>query len=135
MSKKKMADFSHLPYRPCVGIMVLNKKGRVWVGRRSQKWIQDFTSKIWQMPQGGIDRREEPVKAARRELLEETGITSVELLAEIDHWLYYDLPKEALGHALRGKYRGQKQKWFAMRFSGKEKEICINGHSGHKPEF
>ena len=135
MAKKKKADYSHLPYRSCVGIMLLNKKGRVWVGRRSQKWIRDITPKVWQMPQGGIDRGEDPVKAALRELHEETGVKSVEVLAEIDHWLFYDLPEEALGIALRGKYRGQKQKWFAMRFTGKNREIRIDGHGGHKPEF
>lgn len=115
--------------------MLLNKKGRVWVGHRSQKWLQEVTSKVWQMPQGGIDRGESPQQAALRELYEETGAKSVEVLAESKGWLRYDLPDEALGIALRGKYRGQKQKWFAMRFLGKEKEFNIDGPDGHKAEF
>lgn len=127
-----------LPYRSCVGMMVLNQDGAVWVGRR----IRDSSSKTdgitmpWQMPQGGIDAGEEPLEAARRELYEETGIRSVSLLAEAPEWITYDLPEHLIGVALGGRYRGQKQKWFAFRFQGDESEIRIDEPpGGHAPEF
>ena len=128
-------DFSHLPYRPCVGIMLVNSDGLVWIGQRIGKWAGDISEQRWQMPQGGIDKGEEPVDAALRELEEEIGTAKAEILAESADWLTYDLPDNALGIALKGKYRGQKQKWFAMRFIGKDSDIDISERSGHKAEF
>lgn len=124
-----------LPYRPCVGIMLLNKQGRVWVGKRIPKWEKDFSAHLWQMPQGGIDKGENEAEAALRELKEETGITNCEIIDRSEKWLTYDLPPEAVGIALKGKYRGQKQKWFAMRFNGEDAEINIDPQYGEKPEF
>jgi putative (di)nucleoside polyphosphate hydrolase len=124
-----------LPYRPCVGIMLINRAGLVWIGRRRPKWAGDGMDCIWQMPQGGIVAGEAERAAALRELEEETGVTSVEPLAEAPRWLSYDLPDELLGIALKGRYRGQRQKWFAMRFTGREAEIDIAPRGGHKAEF
>jgi putative (di)nucleoside polyphosphate hydrolase len=124
-----------MPYRPCVGIMLINRHGRVWIGRRLPKWVGDRSAHIWQMPQGGIDKGEEPRAAALRELQEETAARAVEVLAESADWLHYDLPAELIGVALRGKYRGQRQKWFAMRFLGEDAEIDISARDGHKAEF
>ena len=123
-----------LPYRPCVGIMLINRAGLVWVGRRRPKWAGGSAGYIWQMPQGGISTGEECRAAALRELEEETGAVSVEVLAEAPRWLSYDLPDELLGVALKGRYRGQRQKWFAMRFTGDDSEIDISP-PGHKAEF
>ncbi|KXF76361.1 RNA pyrophosphohydrolase [Paramesorhizobium deserti] len=127
-----------LPYRPCVGIMVLNRDGLVWAGRRIiiPGDEMDGAVQLWQMPQGGIDKGEEAEPAARRELYEETGIRGVSLLAEAPDWIHYDLPPHLVGVALKGKYRGQKQKWFAYRFEGDESEIAINPPpDGHTAEF
>ena len=124
-----------LPYRPCVGIMLINREGLVWVGRRRPKWAGYGAAHIWQMPQGGITPGESERAAALRELEEETGVDSVEPLAEAPDWLSYDLPSDLLGIAMKGRYRGQRQKWFAMRFTGHESEIDIAAHGGHKAEF
>lgn len=132
-----MPPFESLPYRPCAGMMVLNREGLAFIGRRlSGPEHADLTHE-WQMPQGGIDEDENPLKAAKRELYEETNITSAEKIGEIEEWLTYDIPREILGHAWKGKYRGQKQKWYAFRFTGKDKEIDIRHPAGgkHKPEF
>lgn len=117
-------DPNHLPYRRCVGIMVLNNEGRVFVGRR----INVEVGEAWQMPQGGIDRGEDLKQAALRELAEETGITDVEFLAEAKDWYSYDLPRKAVGQALKGKYRGQTQKWFAVRYLGADADIDLKRH-------
>ncbi len=127
-----------LPYRPCVGIMVLNREGRVWAGRRIALADSEMagTDQLWQMPQGGIDKGEDPLPAALRELYEETGIRTVSLLGEAPDWINYDLPPHLVGIALKGKYRGQTQRWFAFRFEGEESEIAINPPpGGHEAEF
>lgn len=131
-------DPSTLPYRPCVGIMVLNRDGLVWAGRRiaAANSEYDGSSRLWQMPQGGIDEGEEAEPAARRELYEETGITSIELVDRTPDWLTYDLPPHLLGVGLKGRFRGQKQLWFAYRFTGNDSEIRIAPPpDGHKAEF
>jgi putative (di)nucleoside polyphosphate hydrolase len=123
-------------YRPCVGIVVLNRAGRVFIGRRSEGPEHADDTYVWQMPQGGIDPGEDTWQAALRELHEETNISSVERLAEMKEWLTYDIPPEIIGNAWRGKYRGQRQKWYAVRFTGEEREIDpLHPPGGHKPEF
>lgn len=124
MSHKKPIAPESLPYRPCVGCLVLNRRGLVFVGRR----IDQEVGEAWQMPQGGIDEGEDLRAAALRELEEETGITQVRVIAEAPRWYSYDLPLEAIGTAMKGKYRGQRQKWFAMRFLGKDGDIDLNTH-------
>jgi putative (di)nucleoside polyphosphate hydrolase len=127
-----------LPYRPCVGVMLLNQHGRVWIGRRIIQQNDDEAAlgdaKWWQMPQGGIDEGEDIHTAALRELTEETGVRSASVIEETPGWLTYDLPDHLLGIAWKGRYRGQKQKWVACRFEGEDREIDISG-IGHKPEF
>ena len=130
-----MPDYDHLPYRPCVGMMVLNARGHAFIGRRTEGPEHVDAEHVWQMPQGGIDEGEDPYPAALRELHEETNIRSVEKLGEIKEWLSYDIPRPIASQAWKGKYRGQKQKWFALRFTGKESEIDIASPGGHKPEF
>ncbi len=127
-----------LPYRLCVGIMVLNRDGLVWAGRRIPVGKSEYegSPQLWQMPQGGIDADEDPYQAALRELYEETGMRSVELIAEAPDWIDYDLPDHLIGIGLKGKYRGQRQRWFAFRFTGDETEIQINPPPlGHTAEF
>jgi putative (di)nucleoside polyphosphate hydrolase len=121
-------------YRPCVGVMLINTKGLVWIGRRFEKQNDDGVGKWWQMPQGGIDEGEDPKPAALRELAEETGVTSAHIIAEAPNWLTYDLPPHMIGISWKGKYRGQKQKWFALAFDGSDSEINLNP-PGHKQEF
>lgn len=118
---------SKLPYRPCVGIMLLNSSNKVWIGRRAMKRsVQQDEPGSWQMPQGGIDKGEDPLPAALRELEEETGIRDVEVIGQTEDWLTYDLPDHLVGKALKGKYRGQKQKWFAMRYLGNDSAIDLS---------
>jgi putative (di)nucleoside polyphosphate hydrolase len=129
-------SFAQLPYRPCVGLMVLNRQGLAFIGRRIGGPEHTDETHIWQMPQGGIDAGEDPWPAALRELREETNITSVHRLGEIADWLTYDIPPEIAGKAWDGKYRGQTQKWFALRLTGQDGEIDIeHPPGGHKPEF
>ena len=116
-----------LPYRPCVGIMLVNNEGLVFVGRRIDQTVEG-----WQMPQGGIDDGETPAQAALRELEEEAGTRKATIIAEMDEWLCYDLPPHLLGIALHGRYRGQRQKWIAMRFTGEDSDIDIKTR---EPEF
>ncbi|MCC2103447.1 MAG: RNA pyrophosphohydrolase [Hyphomicrobiales bacterium] len=126
------------PYRPCVGVMLVNAQGLVFVGRRRNKRQPEHVAPghEWQMPQGGIDPGEQPYAAALRELHEETNVRSVELIAEAPDWYSYDLPQDVAKKAWRGGYRGQTQKWFALRFTGSESEIDIHDPGpGHKPEF
>ena len=124
-----MSSHKSLPYRPCAGMMVLNSTGLVFVGRRTEGPEHVDATHVWQMPQGGIDEDEDPYKAALRELHEETNIRSVQKLGEIAEWLTYDLPSDVVKKAWGGRYRGQKQKWYALRFTGKESEIDV-----HHPE-
>lgn len=133
-------DRNALPYRDCVGIAVFNAHGNVFLGQRKSKGDPDQSAahgSAWQMPQGGIDKGEDPLRAALRELHEETSITSVSLLAEAPEWIHYDLPDEALGVAWGGKFRGQRQRWFAFAFTGPESEIDVETPGGGKfqPEF
>ena len=124
-----------LNYRPCVGIMVLNRDGLVWIGRRHDAPNEpEGPGAWWQMPQGGIDENEDPRKAALRELGEETGMHSVEIIAESRDWFRYDLPPELRPRAWGGRYCGQRQKWFAMHFTGQDNEVMLE-RPGHKPEF
>jgi putative (di)nucleoside polyphosphate hydrolase len=127
-----------LSYRPCVGVMLLNDSGLAFIGRRRPKGAQDLVNARfeWQMPQGGVDAGEEPEAAAFRELYEETNVRNATMLGVIEPWLSYDLPPEA-GRRWKGKYIGQTQKWFAMRFTGNESEIDIDRPAGgaHQPEF
>jgi putative (di)nucleoside polyphosphate hydrolase len=116
-----------LPYRRGVGIMLLNRQGKVFVGRRIDQTVEG-----WQMPQGGIDAGESPAEAALRELQEEVGTDKASILRELDEWFAYELPPHLVGVALHGKYRGQKQKWFALRFTGTEDDIDL---MKHEPEF
>jgi putative (di)nucleoside polyphosphate hydrolase len=132
-----MSSFESLPYRPCAGITVLNRDGLVFVGRRTDGPEHTDDTHVWQMPQGGIDDNEDPYKAALRELYEETNIRSVEKLGEITDWLTYDIPRDVVGRAWKGQYRGQKQKWYALRFTGDESEINVSQPGGgkHEAEF
>jgi len=131
-----MPSVDSLPYRPCAGMMVINRAGLVFIGRRTSGPEHMDMKNDWQMPQGGIDEGEDTYKAALRELYEETNIKSVEKIGEIADWLYYDIPRDLVGQAWSGKYRGQKQKWYALRFTGEEREIDIaHPAGGHEPEF
>ena len=122
-----MNSEKELPLRLGVGIALLNHENKVFVGKRI-----DNPANSWQMPQGGVNQNENFLDAAKRELEEETGIKTVKLIKELDQWLAYDLPKNLLGKLWKGKYRGQKQKWFIMRFIGKNDEINIKTKN---PEF
>lgn len=131
-----MAPYEKLPYRPCVGMMLINRAGLVFIGRRTGGPEHVNATHVWQMPQGGVDMKEDPYKAALRELHEETNVRSVEKLAESRDWYSYDIPRAIAGQAWKGKYRGQTQKWFALRFIGADSEIDVEYPAGgHKPEF
>jgi putative (di)nucleoside polyphosphate hydrolase len=127
-----------LPYRKAVGATVFNRAGLVWVGRRSDANAEgEGAGHWWQMPQGGLDGDEAPEKAVFRELYEETSIKSVKLLREAPDWFSYDLPVDLVPNSWGGRYRGQTQKWFALRFEGEDSEIDVAHPGGgkHKPEF
>ena len=130
----KYVDPAGLGYRPCVGIMLINAQGLVWIGCRADtKNEAEGRGAWWQMPQGGIDANEDPRKAALRELFEETGIRSAEVIAEHPDWINYDLPRDLVGKAWGGRYRGQTQKWFAMRFLGARQRS--QHHAGRWPHY
>lgn len=120
-------DIAALPYRPCVGIMLLNKQNQVFVGQRI-----DNTAEAWQMPQGGLDDGEETYACGLRELEEETGVTDVSFIGESKGWLQYDLPPELVGKLWKGKYRGQVQKWYVLRLEADDSHINI---ATKEPEF
>jgi putative (di)nucleoside polyphosphate hydrolase len=116
-----------LPYRPCVGMMLLNRTGKIFVGKRIDQSVE-----AWQMPQGGIDQGEDPKAAALRELEEEIGTRNVAVLREHKDWLTYELPPDLIGIAWQGRYRGQTLKWFALRFLGADSEVDLKTQH---PEF
>ena len=122
-----MQSRNKLPLRIGVGIILLNDKNNIFVGKRI-----DNPKNSWQMPQGGVDENEDFLQAAKRELEEETGVKSVKLIKELDGWFKYDLPEYLLGKLWEGKYRGQKQKWFVMKFLGQSSEINVKTKN---PEF
>ncbi len=137
-------DREKMPYRDCAGVALFNKQGQVFAGNRADKsgsdvavGGSDIMAHTWQMPQGGIDKGEDPFDAAVRELFEETSVRSISLLMPAPDWVHYDLPDEVLGKALKGKYRGQRQKWYAMLFEGDEAEIDVAhpGGGAHPAEF
>ena len=122
-------EIAKLPYRPCVGVMLMNRNGDVFVGQRKDRYVE-----AWQMPQGGVDKGEDPRDAALRELWEETGVIAdlVEIVAETDRWLPYELPPDLVPKIWKGRYRGQEQKWFLMRFLGTDDQVNIETEH---PEF
>ena len=122
-----MEKNNKLPLRIGVGIVLLNNNNEVFVGKRIDNPID-----LWQMPQGGVDENEQMIHAAKRELEEETGITKTKLIKELDYWLEYELPKNLIKKIWQGRYRGQKQKWFIMKFIGQAKDINIKTK---RPEF
>jgi putative (di)nucleoside polyphosphate hydrolase len=125
----RMTDIASLPYRPCAGVMLINRKGQVFVGQRL-----DSVLEAWQMPQGGIDPGEDPLEAAWRELREETGVARelAELVATAPDELTYDLPEDLIGKVWKGKWRGQRQRWFLFRFLGEDSDVNI---ATAEPEF
>ena len=121
------APYEQRPYRPCVGIFLLNNDGLVFAGRRI-----DSRAEAWQMPQGGIDAGESPLQACMREMREEIGTNTAELISQHDDWLYYDIPLPLADRLWQGRYKGQKQKWMALRFTGDDSDINI---ATEEPEF
>ena len=119
MTPEKIAT---LPYRPCAGVVLMNRDGRVFVGQRMDRFTE-----AWQMPQGGIDKGEKPLEAALRELEEETGVSRdlVTVLAETEGWVPYELPHDLVPKLWKGRYRGQEQKWFLLRFEGTDDQVNI----------
>ncbi|MFS4439362.1 RNA pyrophosphohydrolase [Paracoccaceae bacterium GXU_MW_L88] len=132
MSELTGAEKAALPYRPCVGLCVMNRDGLIFAARRNDRRASE--EHAWQMPQGGIDKGEAPEVAALRELVEETSISPdrVEILAETADWVRYDLPDDLIGHVWKGRYRGQEMKWYLLRYLGTDDEIDI---ATDHPEF
>lgn len=130
--KPSAAEIAALPYRPCVGLVVLNRRGEVFAGKRI-----DNPGDAWQMPQGGVETGEAPRDAAIRELGEETGIApaSISLLAESAGWVHYDLPVDLAPKLWQGRFRGQRQKWFLLRFLGADAEVVIDGDDAEFSEW
>ena len=125
-----------LPYRPNVGAALFDRQGRIFVARRCnlpQGEAASLGGHVWQLPQGGIDEGETPSEAVLRELAEEIGTSRAEILAEHPEWFTYDLPPHLVGRALGGRYRGQRQRWFALRFTGTDADIRLDAHP--HPEF
>ena len=122
-----------LPYRPNVGAALFNRDGRIFIARRADLPNAEGVAGGWQLPQGGIDPHEDPRVAVLRELAEEIGTNAAEILAEHEEWLTYDLPPELIGRALKGRYRGQRQRWFALRFLGNDSDIRLDADPD--PEF
>ncbi len=119
-------SFAHLPYRPNVGAALFNRQGQVLVARRADLPNAEGAPGMWQLPQGGIDGNEDPAVAVLRELREEVGTDNARILGEHPDWLSYDLPPELMGRALGGRFRGQRQRWFALRFLGEDREIRLD---------
>jgi len=132
----KLVERENFPYRDNAGVVLFNPKGKVFVGRRMEKPGQQL-SRAWQLPQGGIDSGEDPYSAARRELFEETNVTSAKLIAPAKDWLSYDFPDNMINKRLGKKYRGQRQMWYAMLFFGPQSEIDLTAPGGgaYKQEF
>jgi putative (di)nucleoside polyphosphate hydrolase len=126
-------DPALLPYRPNVGAVLFNRDGRVFVARRADLPNAEGEAGGWQLPQGGIDAHEDPAGAVLRELAEEIGTARAEIIGEHPEWLTYDLPPDLLGRALGGRYRGQRQRWFALRFTGNDSDIRLDADP--HPEF
>jgi putative (di)nucleoside polyphosphate hydrolase len=137
VSKPERKSIDDLPYRLCVGIALFNADGLVWIGRRTDENAEgEGEGHWWQMPQGGLDEGEDPYRAALRELYEETSVETVSLIREATDWFAYDLPPELVAISWHGRYRGQKQKWFALRFEGDEAEIdVLDPGDGNEREF
>ncbi len=132
MTQRRLSP-AGLPYRPCVGIVLLNGDGLVWVGKRLQGASdEDVPSSPWQLPQGGIDKGESATDAVMRELWEEVGTRKAEIIAEAGEWFYYDLPPDILARKKRNTWGGQKQRYFALKFLGDESDIDLEVHH---PEF
>ena len=126
-------DPAALPYRACVGAVLFNDAGQVLIARRADLPNAEGAAGGWQLPQGGIDPDEDPRTAVLRELAEEVGTADAIIIGEHPDWLYYDLPPELLGHALGGRFRGQRQRWFALRFRGRDADIRLDLDA--HPEF
>jgi len=126
-------DPAALPYRPNVGAVLFDRRGKIFVARRADFPNAEGAPGGWQLPQGGIDDDEDPRGAVRRELAEEIGIDKADIIGEHQDWLTYDLPPELLGVSLGGKYRGQRQRWFALRFTGSDADIRLDADP--HPEF
>lgn len=124
-----------LPLRDGVGMVLFNDRGEIWLGSRRPRWIAPDGEPVWQMPQGGLLGRELPIEAALRELYEETGAQGFEPVAQLDEWLSFELPDHLLGLALKGHYRGQRQLWFAIRYTGTDADFDLHGRNGLPAEF